>query len=167
MEVKEAEGIIESKEEATKKDGELYWRYKINIEGNVLTMSQWNYDDGKEVRAGQKVLVTWSEKEGTGMRGPVTYRNIASIGHKEKYAQRDPKLGSDDELTNQAPSNSIVQRKDLHKESRGGLSTNESIVRQVLYKCASELLKMGFKGTPCLAKEVNEYVKDLEKGFYE
>ena len=55
--------------------------------------------------------------------------------------------------------------KDVMQESQSEgvvtLSTNESIVRQVLYKCASELL---FKGSP--AKEVNEFVKELEKGFY-
>jgi len=156
-EVKEAEGIIESKEEATKKDGEFYWKYKINIEGKVSTMSQWNYEDGKEVKTGQEVLVTWTEKT----VGQNTYKNIASIGPKEKYVPRDPKLGTDEQLAEQAPPNSI-----MHKEESLGssqeLSTNQSIVRQVMYKCTAEMLPEGIP-----AKEFIEYAKELEKGFYE
>lgn len=41
-------------------------------------------------------------------------------------------------------------------------NTDKLIVRQVLYKCASELLE---KNTP--ASKVNQYVKELEAGFYQ
>ena len=41
-------------------------------------------------------------------------------------------------------------------------TTDKLIVRQVLYKVAAELLE---KGTP--AAKVNEYVKQLEVGFYQ
>ena len=39
--------------------------------------------------------------------------------------------------------------------------TNKIIVRQVLYKVAAELLE---KGTP--ATKVNQFVRELEQGFY-
>lgn len=43
-----------------------------------------------------------------------------------------------------------------------GIETEKSIVKQVLYKVAAELLD---KGTP--ATKVNEFVKELELGFYQ
>ena len=161
-------GVIEAKEEAVKADKEQYWKLKIRQEGAeaVLTYSLWDYEAGTKVKKGEKVKFYYTEKEGTGFEGkPVTYRNIQSIGTLDKY-EVDPELASksDSQLAEQAPSESM---KDIvHKESSGGrggtpLTTNESIVRQVLYKVTGEIL---IKGTP--AKEVNEYVKELEKGFY-
>ena len=54
----------------------------------------------------------------------------------------------------------------MQKESSGGvgepLTTNQSIVRQVLYKCTAEVI---LKGAP--VEEFNKYAKELEKGFYE
>ena len=165
QEVKEGIGVIEEKSEATKKDGEVYWKYKIVLDGvgSPLTFSQWSFEEGKEVRTGTKVKLFWTEKQGTGFEGkPVTYRNINSIGPTEVY-ETSMAGQSDEQLAKQAPKESLKDK--VHKESRGGvgetLTTNQSIVRQVLYKVASELL---VKGTP--AKEINDYVKELEKGFY-
>ncbi len=90
------------------------------------------------------------------------YENVKSFVPTDSF--QDPELAgkSDKQLANDAPRESM---KDVVKESGGvgtpTISTNESIVRQVLYKCAAELL---VKATP--AKEVNEYVKELEEGFY-
>lgn len=42
-----------------------------------------------------------------------------------------------------------------------GFDTKKSIVRQVLYKVAGELLEKGIA-----AQKVNEYVEILERGFY-
>ena len=47
------------------------------------------------------------------------------------------------------------------QETSNIATTNKLIIRQVLYKCASELLE---KGTP--AAKVNQFVRELEQGFY-
>ena len=171
MEKIDAIGVIEDKEEAVKSsENTKYQKFKITLEGaeKPLTFSCWDYQAGTKVKKGEKVKFYYTEKESIGFEDrPVIYRNIQSIGTLDKY-EKDPNLGSDEELAKQAPPESIVSRKEIvHKESSGGrgepssLSTNQSIVRQVLYKVASELL---VKATP--AKEVNEYVKELEQGFY-
>ena len=109
MKVEEDIGTIEEKSEAVKKDGkENYWRYKITIsDGHTYTFSQWNFEDGKEIHVGDKVKLFWTEKEGTGAHGPVTYRNInslATLKNIEKY-EKDPELAkkSDEELAKEAP----------------------------------------------------------------
>ena len=166
MEVKEGFGKVEEKSEAVKKDGtDKYWRYKIALnDGEVLTFSQWKYDEGKEIHLGDEVKLFWTEKEGQGVHGPVTYRNINSIGPTEAYkANAEPVISkkSDKELANEAPKSTI-----LHKENGGGvgepLTINQSIVRQVMYKIAAEA---NVKGIP--AKDLITYARELEKGFYE
>ena len=111
-EVKEGYGRVEEKSEAVKKNGEKYWKYKIILEGavNPLTFSQWNYDDGKDVPVGKVNRITWTEKEGQGSHGPITYRNINSIYKEEK----DPNLGTDKELASQAPNETMKDV--IHKE---------------------------------------------------
>ena len=125
QEVKEAIGTIESKEEKAKKDGELFWKYLITIDGSTLTFSQWKYEEGKDVRTGSKVKVFWTEKEGQGQHGPITYRNINSIGTLDKYEATqtastvDPafKYKTDEQLAEQAPKEALKEV--VHKEGSG------------------------------------------------
>lgn len=56
----------------------------------------------------------------------------------------------------------IKSKNSLQGEQGKPADKDKIIVRQVLYKCASELLD---KGTP--ADKVNGFVKELERGFYE
>ena len=119
------------------------------------------------VKEGEEYLVYLDAKWG----------NVKSFVPSKDGLTEDPKLKnkSDEQLAKEAPSESmkdVVHKEKVVgskptsiRETQGGgsptLSTNESIVRQVLYKVAGEIL---VKGTP--AKEVNEYVKELEEGFY-
>ena len=131
-EVKEglnAIGVIESKEEAVKKDWVEYWKYKITLKGetNSQTFSQWNYEEGKEIHVGDIYMLFWTEKEGTGAHGPITYRNINSIGPVEKYG-KDPELAkkTDAQLADEAPKSTmkeVIQEKENPKGVEGSPSS--------------------------------------------
>ena len=104
---------MEEKSEAIKKDGsEKYWKYKIQVAGGpTLTFSQFKFDEGKEIHVGDEVKLFWIEKQGQGAHGPITYRNINSIGPVEAYKRNaDPVISkqTDQELANQAPKSTIV-----------------------------------------------------------
>ena len=45
----------------------------------ALSTSLFEYEAGKNVSFGDKVKILWTETEGTGKFGPVTYRNLKSI----------------------------------------------------------------------------------------
>jgi|TARA_Y100000310_G_scaffold344207_1_gene455729 hypothetical protein len=136
-------GIIESKEEAVKKSGEQYWKFKIILDGaeKPLTFSLWEYDAGTKVKRGEQVKFYWTEKEGKGFEGqPITYRNIVSIGSIGKY-ERDSEFSklSDAELAKQAPANSM---KEIDEEKGSGVAppdTQRMIVRQSALNYATQL----------------------------
>ncbi len=147
--VKEAVGIIEKKEECVTKKGDKYWKFVIN----GLTYSLFSdFEAGSKVSTNEKVKIVWTEKEGTGPKGPITYRNLSAIFPQSIDYQKD----SDKTV---AKVEHEVQAEEV-KDSQE-LSTNESIVRQVLYKVAAEMLATG-----ATANEVNSYVIELERGFY-
>ena len=147
--VKEAVGIIEKKEECVTKKGDKYWKFVIN----GLTYSLFSdLEAGSKVSTNEKVKIVWTEKEGTGPKGSITYRNLSAIFPQSVDYQKD----SDKTV---AKVENEVQAEEV-KDSQE-LSTNESIVRQVLYKVAAEMLATG-----ATASEVNSYVIELDRGFY-
>lgn len=83
-EVFDAIGVITSKEEASTaadKGGKLYWKFKIQLDGhqNPLSFAAWEHAAGVNVSVGDQCKVIWIEKDGSGVYGQVTYRNIKSI----------------------------------------------------------------------------------------
>lgn len=81
-EVLEGTGIVDNKEEAIKKDGTKYWKFKIDGK----TFSCWEYDMGNSVSKGDKVGLFWTEAPGP---GTVVYRNITSIYPQEEVIMND------------------------------------------------------------------------------
>ena len=73
--VKEGNGIIESKTESVTKKGDKFWKFKIDGK----TYSLFEFEAGREVEAGDQVKMFWTETEGAGQFGAVTYRNLNSI----------------------------------------------------------------------------------------
>ena len=72
----QGEGTLEQKEEALKKDGTPYWKFKIDGK----TYSLFEYELGHGVKVGDKVGMIWIEKEGKSAQGgSITYRNLNSI----------------------------------------------------------------------------------------
>jgi len=150
-EVKEGLGTIEEKSEAMSKKGE-YWRYKIRMDGDEdakypTSFSMWDYEAGNKVKVGDYVKVFWEENPGKSHGKDITYRNLKSIGTSDKY-EKDPKLGSDEQLGRNAPKESMKEI--LHKETSGevGVPTNYSdreerkqllIVRQSSLNYATQL----------------------------
>ena len=149
VEIKEGTGTIDEKSEAVTKKKDKYWKFKID----GLSYSMFEHEAGTNVGVGDKVKMYWTEKPGVNPNSgdPIVYRNLTSIGKEENYEEKTPEqlIKVENEVKSQSSYTPT-------------LDTNTSIVRQVLYKVAGEIL---VKGTP--SEEVNKYVKELEKGFYE
>ncbi len=146
--VKEAVGIIEKKEECVTKKKDKYWKFVIN----GLTYSLFSdFEAGSKVNVKGKVKLIWTEKENP-KNSESPYRNLSAIFPQGVDYQKDS-----DKIV--AKVENEVQAEEV-KDSQE-LSTNESIVRQVLYKVAAEMLATG-----ATANEVNSYVIELDRGFY-
>jgi len=75
METYESSGVIEEKSEAAKKDGDKYWKFKIDGK----TYSLWDYDKGINCHVGDEVRITYTQKESEFKGKKVVYRNISEI----------------------------------------------------------------------------------------
>ena len=73
--VKEGTGTIESKTESVTKKGDKFWKFKIDGK----TYSLFEFEAGRDVEIGDQVKMFWTETEGAGQFGAVTYRNLNSI----------------------------------------------------------------------------------------
>ncbi len=78
-EVHDGTGTIQEKTEQVTKKGDQFWKFKIDEK----TYSIFEYKAGELVKSGDKVKMIWTETEGTGRHGPVTYRNLRSIFKEE------------------------------------------------------------------------------------
>jgi len=166
-EIKESQGIVESKEEKKTKKGNKYWKFVIDKKTYNLFK---DVEAGDKVGVDDRVKITWTESPNP-MDENKPYRNLNAIFLDEETV--DIEHDSDEKL---ARVNKEVD-KALFKCNKEGctetkehghtrvskfeMSTNESIVRQVLYKVAGELLATGTE-----AAIVNDYVETLERGFY-
>ena len=184
QEISDGIGVIESKEEAVKSsDQSKYWKFKIVMEGkqSAITFSLWEHDAGTNVKVGEQVKIMWTEKEGTNKYGDVTYRNTTSIGSIDKY-EKDPKLGSNEELAKQAPKESMkdVVHKEKVEVGGGPQSYREHedrrqrmIVRQSALNYATQLVGIyyawsGWKpDAPPKLEEMEKQVKKIAKEFEE
>ncbi len=79
-EVHDGTGTIQEKTEQTTKKGDLFWKFKIDEK----TYSIFEHKAGELVNSGDKVKMIWTETEGTGRHGPITYRNLKSIFKAEE-----------------------------------------------------------------------------------
>ena len=150
--VKEAVGILEKKEECVTKKGDKYWKFVIN----GLTYSLFSdFEAGSKVSTNEKVKIVWTEKENP-KNSESPYRNLSAIFPQSIDYQKDSdKIVA--KVEHEVKSGTDAEEVKDSQE----LSTNESIVRQVLYKVAAEML-----ATSSTANEVNSYVIELERGFY-
>jgi len=72
----EGTGVVEEKSENKTKKGDLYWRFKIDGQ----TFGLFEYKAGESVKVGDRVYYVYTESQGQGAHGPITYRNLKSIG---------------------------------------------------------------------------------------
>ena len=73
--IHEGKGTVEEKSEGKKKDGEKFWKFKIN--GKQFSL--WDYEAGTQIELDQEIYMYWTEKPGTSSGREVTWRNINSI----------------------------------------------------------------------------------------
>ena len=83
----EGTGIVKSKEEASTKKGDAYWKFKIlgtsgEAATSELTYSIFEHKAGVDIHVNDNVQLVWTESEVDGTHGPITYRNLRSI-HRE------------------------------------------------------------------------------------
>lgn len=97
-------GIIKAKEEKVKQDGSIFYKYKIEIDGKEISMSDFK---GLNLHLNKTYDLDYDEKEGEFNGQPIIYRNInMAIESKEQkpivtpaniykpdIADRDTKIG--------------------------------------------------------------------------
>jgi hypothetical protein len=75
-------GMIKAKEEKVKQDGDIFYKYKVEIDGKELTMSDFK---GLNLHLNKTYDLDYEEKEGEFNGQPITYRNInMAIESKEQ-----------------------------------------------------------------------------------
>lgn len=90
-ETKQVMARVVAKAEKTDKNGEYYWQYELQAEGQSRPLTYRDFDNweaGKEVRSGQ--VWQFAVKESTGEKGN-TFRNITSVIER----MDDDALGTD------------------------------------------------------------------------
>jgi hypothetical protein len=131
----------------------------ISVSGKDLPSVQNKIDEklkanGKKIKVGGQYKVYEESEDGK------YWKVSAFCNINDPYTSlSDSKLAQIQDEVNEATGVSKV-------ESKGGgspqFNRDKSIVRQVMFKCAVDILEIG---TP--AQEVIKYAKELEEGFYE
>ena len=146
--VHDGTGTIQEKTEQVTKKGDKFWKFKIDEK----TYSIFEYKAGELVKTGDKVKMVWTESEGQGKFGPVTYRNLRSI------------FKADESNTDTTPS---AHNGDSPKATGGGgLSpdTDRRIVRQnVLRTAVMAIQSLDVKAGKT---EIKEVASEFEEWIY-
>jgi hypothetical protein len=123
-------GIIKAKEEKVKQDGDIFYKYKVEIDGKELTMSDFS---GFNLELNKTYDIDWTEKEGEYNGSPITYRNITlatlsgvqkpvvtpANNYKPNQPDKDTKIGrmaalnTATEIVSIVYKNKLAENKDL------------------------------------------------------